>query len=67
METAIRTAGAAPVPLVVTNFPDSQTADNSFQSIAKCVEEALARVTFTAGEIEGDLALDDPSWRYVGT
>lgn len=66
MEIAIRTNTAAPAPKVVRSVPDSQTPDDYLHSIAECVEEALARVTFTAREIEGVLALDDPSWRSLG-
>jgi hypothetical protein len=52
--------------LATGEIGQSQANDTDLKSTAKCVESALARVVFTAREIEGDLALDDPSWRSIG-
>jgi hypothetical protein len=62
MELAIRTIAAAPAPVVTTSVSDSRTAATDLESIGRCVESALGQVVFTAEEIEGTLALDDPSW-----
>ena len=63
MELAFRTTAAAAAPVVTTNGSESRTADTELESIGRCVESALGKVAFTAEEIEGALALDDPSWR----
>lgn len=63
--TAGMTISAA-TPQVTRDVPDRQTAGTDLRSIAKCVEAALAQVTFSAREIEGILALDDPSWQSIG-
>lgn len=62
MELAFRTTASAAAPVVTTNVADSKTADTDLQSIGRCVESALGEVVFTTAEIEGALALDDPSW-----
>jgi hypothetical protein len=63
MELAFRTTAAAAAPVGTANVSDSRTADTDLESIGGCVESALGQVVFTAVEIEGALALDDPSWR----
>jgi hypothetical protein len=43
----------------------NRIAATNLDSIAASVEAALAQVTFSSREIEGVLALDDPSWRSI--
>jgi hypothetical protein len=54
-------------PTVADGGFDAKTADIDLGSIGECIEAALAQVTFTASEIEGVLALDDPCWHSIGT
>jgi hypothetical protein len=63
MELALWTTAAAAAPVATTNVSDSRTAYTDLESIGRCVESALGQVVFTTAEIEGALALDDPSWR----
>jgi len=66
MEIAARLAVSAPKAPVAMDVPVSKTANVDWQSTARYVEAAVAQITFTAQEIEGILALDDPSWRSIG-
>lgn len=65
METATRIRLNDAAPLAATKTAENETAETDLQSIASCVETAVAQITFSAREIEALLALDDPSWRSI--
>jgi hypothetical protein len=51
--------------VVATDIPCPHFNQTDLQSIATCVEAAMAFVTFTAREIDCLLALDEASWRSI--
>jgi hypothetical protein len=56
MEIATPVTTRAPGSTVPRELNNSPTSHPDLQSIAECVEAALAQVTFTREEIEGVLA-----------
>ena len=61
MELAIRLTE----PAVADDIFDFEAADIDLRSIGEGIEAAVAQAMFTAREIEGVLALDDPSWQSL--